>query len=131
MRTTLALAIFLIFAGTAHAQWNGGSINAVSSIGQGGELNARHAATPLGPSHPNLEAGVNMNSKNPGEFVPSTFTSFTDVLREAKLQAALRPLTVAEAARQEQERRSKAKDVNVIQLDEDAQGRLLIARAKK
>ncbi len=84
-----------------------------------------------GPSHPNLDAGVNMNSKNPGEFVPSTFTNFKDVLAEAKLQAALRPLTVAEAARQEQERRSKAKDANVIQLDEDAQGRLVIAKAKK
>jgi hypothetical protein len=131
MRTVFALAIVLIFAGTAHAQFTGGSINTGSSIGQGAALNAHHAATPPGPSHPNPDAGVNMNSKNPGEFVPSTFTSFKDVLAEAKLQAALRPLTVGEAARQEQERRSKAKDVNVIQLDEDAQGRLVIAQAKK
>jgi hypothetical protein len=131
MRTALALAIVLIFAGTAHAQWTGGSINTASSIGQGGELNAHHAATPSGASHTNLDAGVNMNSKNPGEFVPSTFTSFKDVLAEAKLQAALRPLTVAEAARQEQERRSKAKDEKVIQLDEDAQGKLEIALPKQ
>lgn len=131
MRTAILSALVLFFAGTAHAQWNGGSINTGSSIGQGGELNAHRAATPPGPSHPNLDAGVNMNSKNPGEFVPSTFTSFKDVLAEAKLQAALRPLTVAEAARRERERRSRSNGANVIQLDEDARGKLVIAQPKK
>lgn len=131
MRTVIFSAIVLFFAGTAHAQWNGGSINAGSSLGQGGEINAHHAPLQLGPGPANLDAGVNMNSKNSGEFVPSTFASFQDVLAEAKLQAALRPLTVAQAARQEQERRSKSQDAKVIQLDQDAQGKLVIAPAKK
>jgi hypothetical protein len=131
MRTVILSAIVLLFAGTANAQWNGGSINAGSSIGQGGEINAHHAPLQLGPPPANLDAGVNTNSKNPGEFVPSTFTSFNDVLAEARLQAAQRPLTVAEAARQEQERRSNSRDAKVIQLDEDAQGKLVIAQAKE
>jgi hypothetical protein len=131
MRTVILSAIVLIFAGTAHAQWTGGSINTASSIGQGRELNTHHAPTPLGPSHTNLDASVNSNSKNPGEFVPSKFSAYRDALAEAKLEAAMRPLTVAEAARQEQERRGKSKDVKVIQLDEDAQGKLEIAPPKQ
>ncbi|MFZ3333408.1 MAG: hypothetical protein WA197_22410 [Candidatus Acidiferrales bacterium] len=74
---------------------------------------------------------MNSNSKNPGVFVPSTFSTYQDALAEAKLEAALRPTTVAEAARQEQARRSRSKDAAVIQLDEDAQGKLVIAQTER
>lgn len=133
MRIVILSAIVLIFAGTAHAQLLGGSINTGgSSINHSTTLNTNVISSTSSGSAPAVsDLVVNRNSKNPGEFVPSTFTTYQDILAEAKLQAALRPQTVAEAARQEQERRSKSKDANVIQLDEDAHGKLMIAGAKK
>jgi hypothetical protein len=74
---------------------------------------------------------VNRNSRNPGEFVPSTYSSFKDALATAKLEAELRPMTVAEAARLAQERKRNATDTAVIQLDEDEHGKLVIAPVKK
>lgn len=131
MRTVILLAIVLVFAGTAHAQFGGGSINVDSSIGQGRGINTHHAPLLLGPGPANPDATVNLYSKNPEGFVPSTFTTFKDGLTTARLQAAARPISVAEAARLERERRSKSHDTNVVQLDEDAQGRLEIAPAQK
>jgi hypothetical protein len=133
MRTAFALAIALIFAGTAHAQFSGGVINTGgSSINHATTLNTNvSTTTTTSESAPaTSDSVVNRNSKNPGEFVPSKFSSYQDALAEAKLEAALRPTTVAEAARIERERRSKSHDANVVQLDEDARGRLEIARAK-
>jgi hypothetical protein len=134
MRTVFALAIVLIFAGSAHAQFSGGVINTGgSSINHATTLNTNvsTSTTNSGSASAASDVVVNRNSKNPGEFVPSKYSTYQDVLAEAKLEAALRPTTVAEAARQEQERRSKSKDANVIQFDEDAQGKLVIAQAKK
>lgn len=133
MRIVILAAIVLIFAGTAHAQLLGGSINTGgSSINHATTLNTNVSSSTTSGSAPAVsDVVVNRNSNNPGEFVPSTFTTYQDVLAEAKLQAALRPQTVAEAARREQERRSKSKDANVIQLDEDVHGKLMIAGAKK
>jgi hypothetical protein len=134
MRTVFALAIVLIFAGSAHAQFSGGVVNTGgSSINHATTLNTNvsTSTTNSGSASAASDVVVNRNSKNPGEFVPSKYSTYQDVLAEAKLEAALRPTTVAEAARQEQERRSKSKDANVIQFDEDAQGKLVIAQAKK
>ncbi len=134
MRTVILSAIVLLFAGTAHAQLLGGSINTGgSSINHATTLNTNviNGTTNSESAPAASDTVVNRNSKNPGEFVPSKFSTYQDVLAEAKLEAALRPTTVAEAARQEQKRRSKSTDANVIQLDEDAQGKLVIAPAKK
>jgi hypothetical protein len=134
MRTVFALAIVLIFAGSAHAQFSGGVVNTGgSSINHATTLNTNvsTSTTNSGSASAASDVVVNRSSKNPGEFVPSKYSTYQDVLAEAKLEAALRPTTVAEAARQEQERRSKSKDANVIQFDEDAQGKLVIAQAKK
>jgi hypothetical protein len=143
MKTALVLAIVLIFAGTAHAQLSGGSINSSSAINSvasangsvgindGGSINSQPGTSASSISHVNPDAGVNMNSKNPGEFVPSAFSSYKDALATAKLEAELRPVTVAEAARLAQERKSKATDKAVIQLDEDEHGNLVITSVKK
>ncbi len=134
MRIVILSAIVLFFAGTAQAQLLGGSINTGgSSINHATTLNTNvsSSTTTSESSTATSDLVVNRNSKNPGEFVPSQFSTYQDVLAEAKLEAALRPTTVAEAARREQERRNKSKDANVIQLDEDAQGKLVIAQAKK
>ncbi|MGA8675063.1 MAG: hypothetical protein WB621_07615 [Candidatus Acidiferrales bacterium] len=133
MRTVILSAIVLFCAGTAHAQLLGGVINTGgSSINRASALNSHVSATTASErARTNLDASVNSNSKNPGVFVPSTFSTYQDALAEAKLEAALRPTTVAEAARQEQARRSRSKDAAVIQLDEDAQGKLVIAQTKR
>jgi hypothetical protein len=133
MKTVILSAIVLFFAGTAHAQLLGGVINTGgSSINHAASLNSQVSTTTTSGDAPAIsDVVVNRNSKNPGEFVPSKFSTYQDVLAEAKLEAALRPLTIAEAARMERERRSNSKDANVVQLDEDAQGKLVIAQTKK
>jgi hypothetical protein len=132
MRTALVLAIVLIFAGTAHAQFSGRSINSGGgSINGSPGLNSHASTSTSSASQVNSDASVNQNSKNPGAFVPSTFSSYQDALAIAKLQAALRPVTVAEAAHRAQEQNRKASGKAVIQLEEDEHGKLLIASAKK
>lgn len=129
MRTALVLAIVLIFAGAAHAQFAGGNITTSGALNGAGNLNSR--ASTSSASSANLDVSVNMNSKNPGEFVPSTFSSYKDALATAKMEADFRPITVAEAARLSQERKKNTNDKAVIQLDEDEHGNLVIASAKK
>lgn len=132
MRAALVLAIVLIFAGTAHAQFGGENISSAGgSINGAGSLNSHHSTPTSSTSSVNPDAGVNMNSKNPGEFVPSTFSSYQDALATAKLEADIRPMTVAEAARLSQDRKKNANDKAVIQLEEDEHGKLVIASVKK
>ena len=144
MRTALVAAIVLIFAGTAHAQLSGGSLNSggsalnsASSVNNtvgsngAGSINTDSGTSTASAPHTNRDAIVNQNSKNPGEFVPSTFSSFSDAIATAKLEAALQPVTVAEAARLAQASRKKNRRANVIHLDEDETGHLVIAPEKK
>jgi hypothetical protein len=133
MKSVFLFAVVLFFAATTHAQLLGGSINTGgSSINHASSLNSQVSNTSTSTNAPAIsDALVNRNSKNPGEFVPSKFSNYQDALAEAKLEAALRPTTVAEAAHREQERRNKSKDANVIQLVQDAQGKLLIAQPTK
>lgn len=143
MRAALVLAIGLIFAGAAHAQLSGGSINTSSAINgvatangnvginDGGSINEQPTTSASSGGHVNPDAGVNTNSKNPGEFVPSTFSSYQDALATAKLEAEARPITVAQAARLSQEHKKNANDKSVIQLDEDEHGNLVITSVKK
>ena len=142
MRTALVAAIVLIFAGTAHAQLSGGSLNSGSALNSAssvnntvgsngaGSINTDSGTSTASAPHTNRDASVNQNSKNPGEFVPSTFSSFSDAIATAKLEAALHPVTVAEAARLAQASRKK-NDKPVIHLDEDETGHLVIAPEKK
>jgi hypothetical protein len=143
MRAALVLAIVLIFAEAAHAQLSGGSINTSSAINGvagvndtvgtngAGSINSQPSASTSTAGHASPDATVNMNSKNPGEFVPSTFSSYKDALATAKMEADFRPMTVAEAARLSQERKKNANDKAVIQLDEDEHGNLVITSVKK
>jgi hypothetical protein len=100
-------------------------------INDGGSINAQPTTSASSGSYVNPDAGVNTNSKNPGEFVPSTFSSYQDALATAKLEAEVRPITVTEAARLSQERKKNANDKSVIQLDEDEHGNLVITSVKK
>ena len=101
MRIVILSAIVLFFAGTAQAQLLGGSINTGgSSINHATTLNTNvsSSTTTSESSTATSDLVVNRNSKNPGEFVPSQFSTYQDVLAEAKLEAALRPTTVAASA---------------------------------
>jgi len=138
MRKTLLLAGILIFAGTARAQL-GGSINNLGSIGGGGSLNGAAglnagALAPISvPSAPAAVADsvVNQNSKNPGQFVPSTFTSYGEAVELGKLEVAMKPMTLAEAARLAQEQKNKASKKNVIVVEKNDDGKLVIAPTAK
>jgi hypothetical protein len=132
MRAALVLAIVLIFAGTARAQFGGENISSASgSINGAGSLNSHHSTPTSSTSSVNPDASVNMNSKNPGEFVPSTFSNYKDVLATAKLEAELRPMTLAEAARLEHERKKQVNDKAVFRVEEDEHGKLVIVPASQ
>jgi hypothetical protein len=132
MRAALVLAIVLIFAETARAQFGGENISSTGgSINGAGSLNSHHSKPTSSTSSVNPDASVNMNSKNPGEFVPSTFANYKDVLATAKLEAELRPMTLAEAARLEHERKKQVDDKAVFRVEEDEHGKLVIIPASK
>jgi hypothetical protein len=138
MRKTLFLAGILVFAGTARAQ-TGGSINNLGSISGGGSLNgvagmnAGSLASVSVPSAPTAAADsvVNQSSKNPGAFVPSTFTSYGEAVELGKLEASMKPATLAEAARLAQEQKKTASKKSVIVVERNDDGKLVIAPAAK
>jgi hypothetical protein len=151
MKKTLLLVSFLTLAGAVHGQvvaspggsLNGaGSLNNASSLGSGGgnlngagSINGAYAgptaATPSGPGAA-LDRSVNQNSKNPGEYVPSRFTSYGEAVALGVVESGMRPLTVAEAARLTQTQKKKnAEQKPVIVLDKDEDGKLVIAPASK
>jgi hypothetical protein len=132
MRAALVLAIVLIFAGTARAQIGGENISSTGgSINGAGGLNSHHSTPTSSTISVNPDASVNMNSKNPGEFVPSTFSNYKDMLATAKLEAELRPMTLAEAARLAHERKKQVNDKAVFRVEEDEHGKLVIIPASK
>jgi len=138
MRKAMLLMGILVLAGTASAQI-GGSINNLGGINSSGSLNGAAgsnagATAPLSrPSTPPAVADsvVNLNSKNPGPFVPSTFTSYGEALELGKLEASLKPMTLAEAARVAQEQKKNASKKNVIVLEKNDDGKLVIAPTAK
>jgi len=149
MKKTLLLASFLILAGTVRGQGvqspsgtlNGaGSINNAGTLGSGGGLNgAGSINTASGPprvapaSAPGAAAdlAVNQNSKNPGEYVPSRFSTYGDAVALGVVESGIRPLTVAEAARLAKMQKQNAEQKPVIVLDKDEDGKLVIAPVAK
>jgi hypothetical protein len=138
MRKTLLLVGILVFAGTARAQIGGsinnlGSINSMGSLNGAAGMNAGALAPISAPSAPTTGAdyAANLNSKNPGLFVPSTFTSYGEAVALGKLQADMKPMTLAEAARLAQEQKKNASKKRVIVVARNDDGKLVIVPAAK
>jgi hypothetical protein len=143
------LASFLIRAGTAQAQGvasgNGilnsaGSINNLSGLGSASGINgaasingasAVPAAAPASAPGAAADRNVNQNSKNPGEYVPSSFANYGDAVALGVVESRIRPLTVAEAARLAQAQKKNLEQKRVIVLDRDPNGNLVIAPPAK
>jgi hypothetical protein len=108
-------------------------------VGSGGGLNGAGSingpsAAPAGPvSAPGAAAdrNVNQSSKNPGEYVPSRYSSYGDAVALGVVESGIRPLTVAEAARLAQMQKKNAEQKRVIVLEKDANGNLVIAPTTK
>jgi hypothetical protein len=148
MKKTLLLGSFLILAGAAHGQGvvsptgtlNGaGSVNNASGLGSGsaglngaGSINGGSAsAAPASAPGAAADRSVNQSSKNPGEYVPSKFTNYGDALALGVVESGMRPLTVAEAAKLAQEQKKNANQKQVIVLEKDDDGKLVIAPTAK
>jgi len=132
MRKILMLAGILVFAGAARAQV-GGSLNSGGSVNKMGSLNGGSGRSSDADAANTLpDSTTNRNSSNPGIFVPSTFTSYGKAVELGKLEALMKPMSLAEAARLAQEQRKNAAAKPVIVLDKDGDGKLVIApRAKQ
>jgi hypothetical protein len=133
MRKILMLAGILVFAGAARAQQVGGSINSGGSVNKIGSLNGGTGRSSDADTANTLpDSTTNRNSSNPGEFVPSTFTSYGEAVELGKLEAQMKPMGLAEAARLAQEQRKNIAVKPAIVLDKDGDGKLVIApRAKQ
>ena len=132
MRKTLLLAGVLVFAGAARAQNIGGAINDMGNLNHMGSLNggSLHLADPNAAAAA-TDFAVNRESKNPGTFEPSTFTSYGEAVELGKLEAAMKPMTLAEAARLAQEQKKNASKKNAIVLEKNDDGKLVIAPTAK
>jgi hypothetical protein len=150
MKKTLLLASFLLLTGTVYGQGvqsptgtlNGaGSVNNASGLGSGsgglngaGSINGGSAGPSAAPaSAPGAAAdrSVNQTSKNPGEYVPSRFSTYGDAVALGVVESGMRPLTVAEAARLAQTQKKNAEQKPVIVLDKDEDGKLVITPTAK
>ena len=135
MKKTLLLAGMILFAGTAYGQSinYAGNMNGTGSLGGAGSINAgsvtavNHSSSPAGLS----DFQVNQQSKNPGEYVPSRFSTYGDAVALGVVESGIRPLTVAEAARLAQMQKKNAEQKPVIVLDKDEDGKLVIAPTAK
>lgn len=131
MNKILMIGAFLIFAGATHAQTIGGTINNQAGINGAGGLNSAGA---LNSAHPILDNGttifINTSGRNEGEFVPSTFASYKDVVAEAKADAGKHPLTLADVARQAQAQKKAAEPKSAMVLEQDSDGKLVIMNPK-
>jgi hypothetical protein len=142
MKKAVLIATFMIFAGSAHAQGYSGSINGASGIGSSGSLNSAMSLSSAGGlngsgaiSAPQLNAGssasaapsyTNVDGTNPGEYVPSTFTSYSEAVSTAKANANVKPPTLAELARQAQAGKKAADGKSCMVLDKDGNGKLIV-----
>jgi len=63
--------------------------------------------------------------------VPSTFTSYGEAVELGKLEASMKPTTLAEAARLAQEQKKTANKKSVLVVERNDDGKLVIAPAAK
>ena len=68
----------------------------------------------------------NVQARNPGEFVPSTFENYPAALSMGEEAGRVRPLTVVEAARLAQQAKAAATTKPAILLEKDAEGKLVV-----
>ncbi len=148
MKSVILVAALLIAAGTAHAQFgyqpsinnantigNGGDIGGSVSIGNGGGLNGSGSINPPHPGSGSSSSAapaafLNVDTKNPGEYVPSTFADYKDALITGEAVAHRKPMTLADLARQTQIEKKAATPAKSIQMDQDSDGKLVITNRK-
>ena len=131
MKKVLLFAAVFVFAGAAQAQI-GGSISGHAGINGAGGLESHGG---LNSPQPALNNGTttfnNVSGTNPGEFVPSTFESYKDAVADAKANANKKSLTLADIARQAQAEKKTAEPKSAMVLEENSDGKLVIADPKK
>jgi hypothetical protein len=132
VKRTLILSAFLFFAGTAHAQM-GGTLNYSNGLNASGGIGGAGA---LNQAHPNMGGGSaapteSVSGTNSGPYVPSTYESYNDVICEAKEDAKKKPVTLADIARQAQADKKAAEPKSAVLLEQDSDGKLVIANPTK
>jgi hypothetical protein len=135
MKKTLLLAGMILFAGTAYGQsinyagnMNGtGSLGGAASINAGSVTAVNHSSSPAGLS----DFQVNQQSKNPGEYVPSTFSDYREAVALGVLEAHTKPMTIVEAARLAQAEKKNVSQAPVIVVEQNSKGKLVMEPAAK
>ena len=124
MKKTILILGIAFLAGSAHAQFRGGSLNAA------GGMNGSHSTiSNSGPTDSGSQA--NVGATNPGEFVPSTFESYRQAVATGQEELDARPLRLAEVARifQAQKKSEIQKPALIAEQDDD--GNVIISSGKQ
>jgi hypothetical protein len=104
----------------------GSSINNSGSLSSGRSINTSSVGGSVSPSR----SYINVEAKNPGEFVPSTFEDYNVALDQGENARRVRPLTIVEAAHMAQQAKAAAAGKPAIVLEKNAEGNLITVSAK-
>lgn len=131
------MAAVLLFVGvgsvSAQGYVGGSSVGAGSGLNGVGTLNGNGTINSVGstsgrvlePRHTD-----NVQARNPGEFVPSTFENYPAALSMGEAAERMRQPTVAEAARLAQQARAAGVTKPALVLEKDAEGKLIVVETK-
>ncbi len=130
----LAMAGILMFLGigSTYAQATVGGAGSGptvggSSINNAGSINSSSAIGVDASFDPGSSKSV--SATNPGEFVPSTFQNYPAAVTMGR-EGRMRPLTVVEAAKLAQQAKTANASKPTINLEKDAEGKLVIVDTK-
>ena len=127
----MAGALLFVGVGSVSAQGyvGGSSVGAGSGLNGVGTLNGSGTVNSVGSTSGRVSEPRhtdNVQARNPGEFVPSTFENYPAALSMGEEARRARPLTVVEAARLAQQTKAAAAIRPAIVLEKDAEGKLMV-----
>lgn len=135
MKIFMMAAVLLFLAvGSASAQANigGSSVGAGAGLSGVGSLNGNSSMNGGSSSSGRVaepRPAANVQAKNPGDFVPSTFENYPAAVSMGEEAMRARPLTVVEAARRAQQAKAAATGKSAIVLEKDTEGKLIVVEA--
>jgi hypothetical protein len=105
----------------------GSGLNGVGTVNGSGSINGGSSATG-GVSEPRHTE--NVQARNPGEFVPSTFENYPAALSLGEAAERMRQPTVAQAARLAQQARAAGVTKPALLLEKNSEGKLIVVETK-
>jgi hypothetical protein len=120
MKKTILILGIAFLAGSAQAQFRGGSLNSA------GGMNGSHSTISNSGATGSTSQG-NVGATNPGEFVPSTFESYQQAVATGQEELDARPLRLADVARILQAQKKSEIQKPALTAEQDDEGNVIIS----